>query len=46
LVAIGLLIGVEAISRLIVPATLTGGLVLGVALAGAVVNNSYSCGEP
>jgi cobalt-zinc-cadmium efflux system protein len=38
LVAIALLIAVEAIQRLIVPKHVLGGLVLAVALAGAVVN--------
>ncbi|MHB8293367.1 MAG: cation diffusion facilitator family transporter [Acidimicrobiales bacterium] len=38
LVAIGLLIGVEAISRLVAPAPVDGGLMLGVALVGAAVN--------
>ena len=38
LVAIGLLIGVEAITRLVSPPPVTGSLVLAVALVGAVVN--------
>jgi cobalt-zinc-cadmium efflux system protein len=38
LVAIGLLIGVEAIQRLITPRSVNGPLILGVAVVGAVVN--------